>query len=212
VGLGFDLSVCGAQLEALKGASFTAAPHATITAPGQVWIDNILARVDWLLTAIATYPQCLDDSQRMASMGDQLLATIANMNTAPADIDATTRSARASRRSAIRVARDLIHSKLFERLRLSDLCDQARLKVRSLENGFKEVTGLTPIAYIRSLRLNAARRALEHDSRDQQRTISEIAMDTGFWHLSQFAADYRSLFGETPRDTRRRATPNATDQ
>jgi len=89
-------------------------------------------------------------------------------------------------------------------LPLSELCRHSGLKVRTLETGFQEVTGLTPVAYIRSLRLNAVRRAL-HDASKPQRSISDIALDNGFWHLSQFATDYRKLFGETPTNTRRRS-------
>ena len=36
------------------------------------------------------------------------------------------------------------------------------------------------------------------------RSISEIALDCGFWHLSQFAVDYKLLFGESPSVTYRR--------
>ncbi len=123
----------------------------------------------------------------------------------PADVDATTNAARASRRAAVRIAREFIHSRLSEPLRLSELCRHANLKIRSLEYGFREVTGLTPVAYIRSLRLNAVRKALQQVEPGPQRSISEIATDVGFWHLSQFASDYRRLFGETPTETRRLA-------
>ena len=34
-----------------------------------------------------------------------------------------------------------------------------------------------------------------------QRTISEIAMDLGFFDLDRFAHDYRTLFGELPSRT-----------
>ena len=116
----------------------------------------------------------------------------------------STRSSTAGRRVAVRLAREFIHARLSEPLPLSDLCRHAGLKVRTLETGFREVTGLTPIAYIRSLRLNAVRRAL-HETLAPQRSISDIALDNGFWHLSQFATDYRKLFGETPMNTRRRS-------
>ena len=36
------------------------------------------------------------------------------------------------------------------------------------------------------------------------RSISEIALDCGFWHLSQFAVDYKRLFAESPSVTYRR--------
>ena len=110
-------------------------------------------------------------------------------------------------RAAVRIARDFIHSKLAEPLRLSELCCKANLQIRSLEYGFREVTGLTPVAYIRSLRLSTVRRALQQQS-GAQRSISEVAMDAGFWHLSQFASDYRRCFGETPTETRRIAKNN----
>ena len=57
--------------------------------------------------------------------------------------------------------------------------------------------------YVRTTRLHRARRLLR--SIDvSRRTISEIALDSGFWHLSQFAVDYKALFGESPSMTFRR--------
>jgi AraC family ethanolamine operon transcriptional activator len=204
VALGFDLSACATRIESLSGAALGAGSSTTVAAPGETWTRRVLERVEWILAAAANYPHCLANAHRLESLADQLLAAVATMSAGPTDADLGTRSTRANRRIAVRVARDLIHSKLSEPLRLSELCKHARLKIRSLEYGFKEVTGLTPVAYIRSLRLNAARRALQHEGSAPRRTISEIAMDAGFWHLGQFAADYKLLFGETPSQTRRR--------
>ena len=139
------------------------------------------------------------------SLTDHLLSAVIRFDTSPADLDATTTRATASRRAAVRLAREFIHAHLAEPLPLSELCRHSKLKVRTLETGFREVTGLTPVAYIRSLRLNAVRRAL-HDASRSPRSISEIAMDNGFWHLGQFALDYRRLFGETPTSTRARTS------
>ena len=205
---GLDLIVCRPQLEALNGGSIGLAPGASIAAPGTSWTTDILDRVDWLLATVTEYPQCLGDERVRASLTDHALAAMVRFDSSPADVDATTRSARASRRAAVRIARDFIHSRLAEPLRLSELCNQANLQIRSLEYGFRETTGLTPVAYIRSLRLNAVRRALQQQTSGQPRSISEIAMDVGFWHLSQFAVDYRRFFGETPTETRRLAKNN----
>ena len=35
--------------------------------------------------------------------------------------------------------------------------------------------------------------------------IKSVALGHGFWHLGQFAHDYRATFGETPSDTLVRA-------
>lgn len=34
--------------------------------------------------------------------------------------------------------------------------------------------------------------------------VQEVAARWGFWHLSRFASDYRTLFGESPSQTLRR--------
>ena len=36
-----------------------------------------------------------------------------------------------------------------------------------------------------------------------ERSVSEVALDCGFCHLSQFAADYKRVFLESPSATRR---------
>jgi AraC family ethanolamine operon transcriptional activator len=204
VDLAFDLNVCQAQIEALNGGSIGVMPCTTIAAPGKAWIADMTARVDWLLSAAKENGGGLSNPQLRMSLTDHLLAAMVRFDPSPADIDSTTRNASAARRVAVRLAREYIHARLSEPLPLSELCRHSGLKARTLENGFREVTGLTPIAYIRSLRLNVARRAILDDS-TRQRSISDIAMDNGFWHLSQFATDYRKLFGETPTNTRRRS-------
>ncbi len=205
ISFGVDLNACRTRLESLNSGSMSASPGTSIAAPGPDWINDMLGRVDWLLASVKQHPQCLSDDQLRAGLSDHVLAAVVHFDSSPADVDSTTRSARASRRAAVRLARDFIHARLSEPLRLSELCRQANLKIRSLEYGFREVTGLTPIAYIRSLRLNAVRRVLQQATSGPQRSISEIAMDAGFWHLSQFALDYRRFFGETPTETRRLA-------
>lgn len=204
VALGFDMNACRSQLDALNGGSLGIALGTSIVAPDPSWIDDMLGRVEWLLTAVGEHPQSLNDARVRASLADRVLAAMVRFDSSPADVDSTTRAARAGRRVAVRLACEFIHSRLSEPLQLSQLCRHARLKIRSLEYGFREVTGLTPVAYIRSLRLNAVRKALQQDTSPHPRSISEIAMDAGFWHLSQFAVDYRRFFGETPTETRRR--------
>jgi AraC-like DNA-binding protein len=202
--LAFDMNACRDQLEALNGGSMGVKFGTTIAAPGPEWIDDMTARVDWLLNAARENESGLSNPQLRRSLTDHLLASMVRFDPAPADIDSTTRTATASRRIAVRLAREYIHARLSEPLPLSELCLYSGLKVRTLETGFQEVTGLTPVAYIRALRLNSVRRAL-HETSARQRPISDIALDNGFWHLSQFATDYRKLFGESPINTRRRS-------
>ena len=63
--------------------------------------------------------------------------------------------------------------------------------------------GLSPKTYLKALKLNEARRELRR-SGSALASVSDVAMRYGFWHLSQFAADYRWLFGELPSETLRK--------
>ena len=57
-----------------------------------------------------------------------------------------------------------------------------------------------PQNYLRALRLNGVRRELSARERGST-TIHQVALILGFWHMSQFAQDYRTLFGVLPSDT-----------
>jgi AraC family ethanolamine operon transcriptional activator len=63
--------------------------------------------------------------------------------------------------------------------------------------------GLSPALYMKARRLNGARRDLsgKHES---PMKIVDIANKWGFWHLGQFAKDYRNWFGELPSNTYQR--------
>ncbi len=60
-----------------------------------------------------------------------------------------------------------------------------------------------PKRYIHIRRLSAVRQQIL--SRDSRETVTDIANYWGFWHMGQFAADYRRHFGEAPSDTKARA-------
>lgn len=86
---------------------------------------------------------------------------------------------------------------------LADLCRQAHASRRTLIQGFQDHLGMGPMAYLKVLRLHAIHsRLLEADPRETQ--IGTLAGEWGFYNAGHFAADYRRLFGERPRDTLRR--------
>ena len=106
------------------------------------------------------------------------------------------------RRLAVERVRRFIHDHLAESLTLAELCQHAHLQARSLEYGFRDLVGLSPFKYIKMLRLGEVRRRLQA-SCATERSVSEVALDCGFCHLSQFAADYKRVFLESPSATRR---------
>jgi AraC family ethanolamine operon transcriptional activator len=60
-----------------------------------------------------------------------------------------------------------------------------------------------PATYLRRVRLNGVRRALQQRS-GVSTTVTDVALEFGFWHLGRFAEQYHELFGEAPHETLRR--------
>jgi AraC-like DNA-binding protein len=103
------------------------------------------------------------------------------------------------RRAALR-AREYIDTNLDQPLSLSLVCRASYASPRALEYGFREMFGLSPIAYVRCARLSRVREDL-HFAQPRSKAITQLATKWGFWHLSQFSKDYRALFGESPSAT-----------
>ena len=90
-------------------------------------------------------------------------------------------------------------------LSVRHLCEAIGVSERTLQYAFLEHFGVTPRLYVRAFRLNKVRRELRRSNPDDTK-ISEVAGRWGFWHMGQFAADYRTQFGELPSQTL--ASPN----
>ena len=82
---------------------------------------------------------------------------------------------------------------------VATLCQALGVSRRTLQAAFQQVTGLAPAAFLRTVRLAGARRALK-----EARSVAEAATQWGFWHLGLFAQDYRALYDELPSQTWRR--------
>ncbi len=203
VALAVDDDVWNKHAHWLDPSPLASCHGARVENPGPTWIGRMEATVDWIYTALQTHPRAASRADVQVSIADQLLVALTDFGN-PGVAGHYSRDSRAHQRIAVERAREYIRAKLSEPLRLSDLCSHARIQARSLEYGFREIVGLSPIAYVKRLRLNAVRKTLSHRS-PPERSITEIAMDQGFWHLSQFAVDYRKLFGEAPSVTRKRA-------
>jgi len=82
---------------------------------------------------------------------------------------------------------------------VQSLCSSLSMNERTLRHNFRKVLGISPKQYIKSHMLNRVRADIK--SASSNALISEIANKWGFWHMGQFAADYRKMFGELPSQT-----------
>lgn len=101
----------------------------------------------------------------------------------------------------VRKARDFIHENIDKDISIAQLCYSVGVGRRTLEYSFKVCMEHSPAAYLRIVRLNEIRRALQLPE-NSGRSIGDIAAQWGVWHESRFAQYYRHQFGELPSHTR----------
>ena len=82
---------------------------------------------------------------------------------------------------------------------LEEVCTALDTSAPTLRRCCEEHLGMSPMQYLWLRRMNLARQALRQ--RHYETSVTAIAMNFGFWHLGQFAQEYRSLFGEPPGAT-----------
>jgi AraC-like DNA-binding protein len=98
----------------------------------------------------------------------------------------------------VKRAEAFIEAHFSEPLSLADIAAQAGVSARSLQNGFQSFRGMTPMAFLRLVRLRRAQEALLRAD-PASTTVTEIAISCGFGHMGEFASLYRRTFGETPK-------------
>jgi AraC family ethanolamine operon transcriptional activator len=93
---------------------------------------------------------------------------------------------------------------LEQNVGIGELCRIAAVERRTLARAFHADHGTTPLRYLRTLRLNRARQALLAPCAGRK-TVTEVATRFRFRELGRFALNYRTMFGEAPSETLRRA-------
>lgn len=111
-----------------------------------------------------------------------------------------------SRQRIVRQAREYMQAHAESVITVPDLCEAAHTSRRALQYAFEDLLQVSPITYLRCMRLNRVRRDLLRQAARCQgggegMGVGDAAARWGFWHLSRFAAEYRELFGELPSAT-----------
>jgi AraC-like DNA-binding protein len=105
-----------------------------------------------------------------------------------------------SRLSQIQRAVKWIRAHLAEPLPVETMAGVAAMSVSSFHRHFKAVTGLSPLAYHKQVRLQEARRRLLAEPG----AVASVAFSVGYESVSQFTREYTRQFGLPPaRDAAR---------
>ncbi|ARC57896.1 HTH-type transcriptional activator RhaS [Frondihabitans sp. 762G35] len=99
---------------------------------------------------------------------------------------------------------EFVHAEAHRPLSATDIAVAAGLSLRGLQQSFQQLLAVTPMEYLRGVRLDRVRAELLELSPREAR-VSDVAKKWGFAHPSRFAAAYVTRFHEYPTDTLRRS-------
>lgn len=94
---------------------------------------------------------------------------------------------------------DYIKEHFQEKLEVKHLAEMAGLSVRQLERRFRKTFQTSPRAYLMRTRILAACEQLEATDR----SVTEVALEVGFYDHSDFSRQFRRIIGQSPTDYRR---------
>lgn len=198
LGIKIDRSLVEAELEALLGRP----PQAPLefafdfdltTATGRSWrsaLDLLLAESDSTGGLIGRRPVQRHFERLLVS--GLLLAQTHNYT------EELLRPQPPAYPRTVRKAVDLIEAHPETPFTVGDLARAAGVSVRRLQEGFSEHLGVTPLTYLRNVRLDR----VHADLLTGATGVTEAAGRWGFTHLSRFSAAYRRRFGAAPSQTR----------
>ncbi|WP_431267684.1 helix-turn-helix domain-containing protein [Dankookia sp. P2] len=113
------------------------------------------------------------------------------------------RNCRALRRIVV-AADEYLRLHMDRPIYTEELCDALAVSASSLADAFRAAFMVSPHRFLKLRRMSMVRAALQ--SRDGPiPLVKSVALGHGFWHLGQFAHDYRATFGESPSETLERA-------
>ena len=91
-----------------------------------------------------------------------------------------------------------IHNQYQKHLDIPTLAKEEEMSVSSFHTHFKKVTSLSPLQYIKKIRLNKAKDLLTRN--DLQ--VNETAYAIGYESSSQFSKDFKSYYGYPPKEAK----------
>jgi AraC family ethanolamine operon transcriptional activator len=187
----------------LRGGSCILDQHRCILVrlPNALAAQSIRTAIRTMISEVSVRPAGSRAHKGEQTNQDDLLNRIVHTASGGAPFDPFKTST--ERAQALEQAVAAIKERPAEVLTMAALRRISGASERTLHYAFVERYGMPPARFMKACRLNGARKDLcGIDSHALK--VSDVANKWGFWHLGQFAKDYRLWFGELPSDTCRR--------
>lgn len=162
-------------------------------------LKNYAMALDNILTLVKNSPRILTEDNAQRMMADSILGLVLDVLTKTTPVVEQLAN-RSSKNEGVKRVIEYLHHYAHQVPTITELCKVAKLSERNLQYAFKEYMGITPVRYLRLVRLNGVRRELLL-SQPQKDRIVDIALHWGFVELGRFSGEYRQLFQELPSAT-----------
>ena len=199
-----QLSACGL---ALTGKKITAPPFHRVLRPRKGAASHLLRLHAKVCRLAETRHELIDNPEVLRSLEQELLHALVNCLTAD-DISGNLETLRHHAGIMIRFE-EALAAHAGGHLNISALCAELGVAERSLRMCCAEFLGMSPSRYFLLRRLNKARSALRRAD-PATASVGEIARSCEFREAGRFAVTYRTVFGEMPSATLRRAPIKAS--
>lgn len=100
----------------------------------------------------------------------------------------------------IRKAEEYMRAHATDPLTMAEVAHAVGIASRTLQLGFQRHRNYSAGEFLRNERLALARQALA-GAKQRGRSVTDVALECGFVHLSRFSSMYRRRFGEKPSET-----------
>ncbi|HZX08245.1 AraC family transcriptional regulator [Kribbella sp.] len=172
------------------------APRMNVTSGrARNWLSTFLVLVDELDHAEDSLVEL-----GASSLGDSLIRLLLTVQPHNYSDRLAGRAVPAAPSKPVATARDIIESQPERDHTTTSLARAVSVSPRTLQRGFAEHFGVSPIEYLINVRLDRAHRELLAGERDTT-TVHEIASRWRFAHPGRFAINYRKRFDESPSET-----------
>ena len=95
----------------------------------------------------------------------------------------------------IRMAKDIMISRMAEPPTLAELSQEVGLSLKKLKEGFKQIYGDSVFGFLFDYKMDYARKMLETGKHN----VNEVGLKVGYSTASHFIASFKKKFGTTPK-------------
>lgn len=162
------------------------------------------AAVQLVHTEVYHRGSLVQNGRGIGSVEEFVMSSLLYLQPSTYHADVTRPVSHSPRHAVIQQVMDYIDDHLAERITMKSLAYDMHMSARSIQQGFHDELGMSPMTFVRERRLERAHEELSDAIPSDGVTVTAVAERWGFHHLGSFSVEYRKRWGEPPSHTLRR--------